>query len=622
MTTATSKQRWVRILKVSAILAAALGGYLCSFLVAAEAFPHPAESDFYPMAGAPADPVVEARWNYYRNYAQATALLKKMAAAHPDLCRLESLGRSHGGREMWLLRITNFGTLGEQPDLVRPAFWIDGGIHANELQAVDVVLYTAWFLTEMHQRNPAIDRLLEERVFYLLPMMSPDSRDAHMFQPNSTHSPRSGQIPVDDDRDGLVDEDGPDDLDGDGHITQMRRRDPNGRYKPHPEFPALLVRCEPEEAGMYELLGEEGSDEDDDGLANEDGDGYYDPNRDWAWQWQPRYVQRGAGHYPFSIPENRLVADFVMEHANIGGAQSYHNTGGMILRGPGVKGEAWPAADLAVYQQIAKRGVEILPGYESLNTADDLYEVFGGEHDWFFAMQGVFAFTNELNTPFNMFRKKAPQRFRGSDEQRFKFNEWLLFGDGFVDWHEVNHPIFGKIEVGGMKKNWGRQPPSFLLEEECHRNMAFTLYHADQGPLVEIDAVEVLPLADGLTQITATLVNRRLTPTRSAFDVRHNLTPRDVVRLDAAELEVHVALSAIDSFFRNAKEHTTRPAEVRLTSLRSRSPAYVRWIVSGGGEATVSVQSVKGGTAAKKIDVPRTGAPADAPASGEADRDP
>ena len=77
----------------------------------------------------------------------------------------------------------------------------------------------------------------------------------------------------------------------------------------------------------------------------------------------------------------------------------------------------------------------------------------------------------------------------------------------------MEHPQYGKIEVGGPKKNWGRQPPSFLLEEECHRNMAFTLYHADQMPDVEVDSVEVKPYDDNLQQVVATIVNRKLTPT-------------------------------------------------------------------------------------------------------------
>jgi len=54
----------------------------------------------------------------------------------------------------------------------------------------------------------------------------------------------------------------------------------------------------------------------------------------------------------------------------------------------------------------------------------------------------------------------------------------VLLGDGFVPWQEYDHPTYGKIEIGGRKKEWGRIPPSFLLEEELHRNMAFALYHA------------------------------------------------------------------------------------------------------------------------------------------------
>jgi hypothetical protein len=114
--------------------------------------------------------------------------------------------------------------------------WIDGGIHANEIQASEVVLYTAWFLCEMRGESETVKRLLNERVFFLMPMMSPDSRDAHFYQPNSTNSPRSGQRPVDDDQDGRVDEDGPDDLDGDGkedrreHVSE--RQPPSGEYEP------------------------------------------------------------------------------------------------------------------------------------------------------------------------------------------------------------------------------------------------------------------------------------------------------------------------------------------------------------------------------------------------------
>ncbi len=55
----------------------------------------------------------------------------------------------------------------------------------------------------------------------------------------------------------------------------------------------------------------EGIDNDGDGKVNEDGTGYYDPNRDWGWKWQPNYIQNGAYKYPFSLPENRNIRNFV-----------------------------------------------------------------------------------------------------------------------------------------------------------------------------------------------------------------------------------------------------------------------------------------------------------------------
>jgi hypothetical protein len=351
-------------------------------------------------------------------------------------------------------------------------------------------------------------------------------------------------------------------------------------------------------------LGQEGYDNDGDGRVNEDGDGFYDPNRDWAWQWQPDYIQGGAHRYPFSIEENRIVADFVMAHPNIAGAQSYHNTGGMILRGPGVRGESWPRQDIVAFDRIGQRGAEMLPGYRYINTAEDLYQVYGGETDWFYAMRGVIAFTNELNTPFNFFRTAAERgTFAGGEDLR-KFDEYLLLGDGFAPWKEVDHPQYGKIEVGGVKKNWGRQPPSFMLEEECHRNMAFTLFHADQMPQVKIDRIDVERLAGGLLQVTATIVNRKAIPTHTAFDVSRKITPPDVITIAGDNVGVVAALTSDRVVFEPATAQKRNPGEVRLDTVPSMDAMYVRWLVQGSGEIRVRVSSPKGGVAERTIELP------------------
>jgi hypothetical protein len=438
-----------------------------------------------------------------------------------------------------------------------------------------------------------------------MPMMSPDSRDAHFYEPNTTHSPRSGQRPVDDDKDGLVDEDGPDDLDGDGSITLMRVRDKNGRYKAHADYPNLLVPAKDGEKGEYSLLGSEGKDNDGDGRVNEDSDGFYDPNRDWGWNWQPDYIQGGAHRYPYSIMENRYVADFIATRPNIAGAQSYHNAGGMILRGPGAKEDSFERSDLQIYDVMGKRAEQMLPGYRYMNIANDLYEVWGGEVDWLHQSRGVWTFTNELFTPFNYFRTPGHEGFFGSNEVQHMFDKYLLLGDGFSAWKEVDHPQYGKVEVGGMRKNWVRQPPSFLLEEECHRNMAFTLYHADQLPLVSIQSATTKELEGGLIEVTAIIENPKLVPTHSAADVQRKITPPDIVVLTGKNLgKVILAMKSNEPFFRQPQEQKRTPEKVKLDSIGSYGVTYVRWLIEKtDGELEVSVTSVKGGRAAKRFEI-------------------
>jgi hypothetical protein len=309
-------------------------------------------------------------------------------------------------------------------------------------------------------------------------------------------------------------------------------------------------------------------------------------------------VQSGAYRYPFSILENRMVADFIMAHRNIAGAQSYHNAGGMILRGPGVKDDHYEPADVALFDVLGKRGEQMLPGYRYIIAGADLYECYGAELDWFYMMQGIFGFTNELFPAFNFNRQK--NEGGGHETVLRQFDRDLLLGDGFVPWHEVRHPIYGKIEVGGLKKNWVRQPPSFLLEEECHRNMAFTLYHADQMPLVRVQSIDVKPLDGGLQQVTAVISNERMLPTHAAVDVLHQITPPDLVTITGSQIKVIVGLTAPDQFFEEATEQKHRPSTLRLKTIPSMGAMYVRWIVSGPGPYTVRVQSYKGGTDERK----------------------
>ncbi|EMY82598.1 metallocarboxypeptidase, peptidase M14 like superfamily protein [Psychroflexus gondwanensis ACAM 44] len=550
-----------------------------------------AQEKFFRAIGTPHEPKVEASWNRYNTYDGVVDIMKKIAKAYPKLARLESIGKSYEDRSIYMLTISDFNT--GNPD-EKPAMYIDGNIHSNEIQGAEFSLYTAWYLTEMFNDLEFINQLLKDKTFYIVPTINPDARDNYMKEPNTPHSPRSGMLVLDNDGDGEAGEDGFDDLNGDNHITYMIRKSPTGRFIKDPQDERRLIRVAAEEQGVYEMLGFEGIDKDGDGEVNEDGIGYYDPNRDWGWKWQPDYVQRGAYKYPFSLPENRAVADFVMKHPNIAGAQSYHNYGGMILRGPGAEEDVdtYNKEDVRIYDAIAKKGEEMIPGYRYLTVYKDLYSVFGGELDWFYGGRGIYTYTNELMVSYLYFHKNEG---RANQEEELKVDKYLTFGDAFVDWKEYSHPQYGSIEVGGFKKNFGRAHPGFLLEQDAHRNMAFTIYHAYQTPKLSITDVKEKNLGNGLKEVTATLYNERLMPTHSGQDLKFKIERPDLVSITNANVVAGMIVE--DDDFNKVKEQVHSPETIKVPNIPGMETVKVRWIISGGRNYKINVDSAKGGKA-------------------------
>ncbi len=378
---------------------------------------------FYKAAGSPANPRVQASWNKYYTNQGIADLCSRLAKTYPDLVTLEIIGKSYQGRDIQLLTVSDKKV--KDPSR-KPGFWIDGNIHSIELQGTEMALYIAWYLCEMYDENDFIRKLLADRTFYIAPTINPDGRE---YFTSATVPPRSGLAPRDNDRDGLVDEDGPDDLNGDKEISMMRIKSPRGNMKVDPADPRKMIKVAPDKKGDYELLGMEGFDNDGDGLVNEDGPGGYDGNRDWGFNWETNYVQSGADKYPFTFPENQAVRDFVKNHPNISASQSFHNSGGMILRGPSIQGggsEAYSKQDDEVINAIGKTGEKIIAGYKLVTIWKDMYTVWGGELDWMHG-NGCFVYSNELWTPYLMFHDTV-------NTDQYEFDRLLLFDDAFIPW--------------------------------------------------------------------------------------------------------------------------------------------------------------------------------------------
>ena len=546
----------------------------------------------FQAVGTPVNPKVQISWNRYYTAEGLESLAKKLAEAHPGLIKLKSIGKSYEGRDLWCIAVTDYNT-GEEME--KPGFYIDGNIHSNEIQGAEFGMYTAWYLAESFGNNDFITELLKERVFYIIPTINPDARNAYMKGDNTANTPRSGMMPIDDDRDGLYDEDGFDDLNGDGEITLMRRKTDYGQLRPNPTNPNRMDRVPADELGEYEYLGSEGIDNDGDGRINEDRvGGYYDPNRNWGWGWEPEYIQGGAHKYPFSVPENKAVMEFVMAHPNIAGAQSYHNSGGMILRGPGTEDDqgSYNRTDTRVYDALGNLGAKLLPGYRYIVIHKDLYSAYGGELDWFHGGRGIFTFSNELFTSFMLFSKNRPDA-----DERDIFSRRLLFEDDFIPWEEYDHPTYGKIEIGGTRKNTGRANPGFLLETDAHRNMAFTIYHAYQMPKLVIEEVDEKTLGNGYSEVTVTVGNRRVIPTHSSHDINKKITRPDYIRIEGAD--VIAGMRVLNKDFNQTEEQKYTPEQIEVRNIPGMSTVTVRWIIRSGSNFSIVVDSEKGGVVRK-----------------------
>jgi len=564
---------------------------------------------FYKAAGSPANPKVQVSWNKYNTNQGIADICNRLARAYPDLVSVESIGKSVQGRDIWLLTVSDKKTM--DPGL-KPGYWIDGNIHSIEIQGTEMALYTAWYLCEMYNENDFIKKLLGEKTFYIAPTINPDGRE---YFTSMTIPPRSGLAPRDNDRDGLIDEDGADDMNGDKQLSQIRRKNPNGQFIADPKDPRRMIRVEPGQKGEYEILGSEGIDNDGDGQINEDGPGSYDGNRDWGFNWEPNYIQSGADKYPFTFPEHQAMRDFVVKHRNIAGSQSFHNSGGMILRGPSIQSgyaEVFTRADETVINEIGKTGEKIIPGYKLLTIWRDLYTVWGGELDWMYGAMGCFVYSNELWTPYLMFNDST-------NSDQYEFDRLLLFGDAFIPWQKINHPLYGEVEIGGFTKNFGRTHPGFLLEADAHRNAAFCIYNAYQLPKLEVRDIRVKNLSGGLKEVSATIENTRMIPTHSGNNLRYKIDPPDYVYIEGGSVIAGMIVENAD--LNITREQKKNPQRLEIPNIpgylgsgttggfgggfmgggsfggSSSNRVNVKWIVKGGSKYTIRVESVKGGRA-------------------------
>ncbi|MCL6535892.1 MAG: carboxypeptidase [Armatimonadetes bacterium] len=487
----------------------------------------------------------QVRFDAYYRYDELTRILHAFAEEYPQLVRIESIGKSYEGRDIWLLTLTNFAT---GPAEEKPALWVDGNIHASEVSPSSACLYLIHRLTREYGSHEKITRCLDTRAFYVCPRVNPDGAEWALADKPKIIRSSTRPYPYEEDPiGGLVTED----IDGDGRMLMMRIPDPNGNWKKHPDEPRLMIRRDPDEVGgeYYRILPEGRFDEPFDPaiLTIQPKKEGLDLNRNFPSNWRQEHEQSGAGPYPTSEPEVRAIVDFIAKHPNITGGVTFHTWSGVLLRPYSHQpDDAFPAEDLWTYQKIGAKGTEIT-GYPNISVYHDFkYHpkeyISGVFDDWMYDHMGVFAWTVEI---------WSPQRQAGITDLKFidwyrehpveddlkllKWSDEVLGGRGYVDWYPFEHPQLGKVELGGwdMLYAWRNPPPEFL-EKEVALFPDWLVWRLLIAPKLAVYEATVEPLGDALYKVRLVVQNTGWLPTY----ITKKALEKKLVRGVIAEIEL------------------------------------------------------------------------------------
>ena len=552
--------------------------------------------------------------------------LRRWVERHPDIVELYEVGRSLEGRPIMQVTLTNEAT-GAATD--KPAAYFEGGRHSGEITSSESVLWLIQHIVEGYGRDERITELLDTKAVYLRPQNNPDGSNLYL---HTAQANRSSVRPVDNDGDGLLDEDPDEDLDGDGVTYQMRykpadsteadmvldERDPQGR---------LMREAEDGEQGIWRVVGE-GIDSDGDGRYNEDGVGGLDLHRNYPENWRPMpgmdrtgrgYTQNGAGDFPLSEPETRHTVLFVLQNPNISVVNSMDTRVPMHLRPPSTSKseERMYPEDLDYYLYFDSVGLS----FTNYPWAGDVYwtyanrnreegeergsPLFGHGPDFGYFYYGSIWYGDELWNG-GIFADE------NDDGERDQMDALIWMdrdrgGVGFKAWEPFRHPELGEVEIGGFHpKFFSQNGPPEVLEHWASRQALFNLEMAFHLPELQIE------------DVTARRTDSAGDSATYEVAVRYRNTGRLPTALQQAQLVKIVREDRVELEFDSGLTRGDEPSVEIVEPSRGGGAVENGWIAPGetktatfrvrtrgvpGARGTVRLSSTRGGIASREFTI-------------------
>ncbi len=545
----------------------------------------------------------------YQSHEQRSSRLRTLASANGSLASVKSIGKSRGQRDIWLL------TLSKGDAAKKPALLIVAGLEGAHLAGTETAIQMAEKMLANAGKD-SIAKLLETKAIYIIPSANPDAQEQWAAKPRYARSENG--LDYDNDRDGRLNEDPFEDLNGDGLITMVRVEDPTGTFIVSKDDPRVLVKADPAkgESGKYILI-TEGTDNDKDGKFNEDGAGGVHIDKNFTFDY-PIFVD-GSGDYAASEPEVRAISDFLYGSPNIFAVLTFGPNNNLseapkfdqskvarrIVTGPTQK-------DASAMEQVSKL-------YNSLGLKDApaMPQTKGNFSQTAYFHAGRFSFTTpgwwapKVEAAKDTTKKAdagagaattapagggrmggggAGAAAAGADNDDVRFLKWAdreKLTDVFVEWKEIKHPDFPdkKAEVGGIAPYAKLNPPVNYLNETAEKHLKFIAGLGMQMPDVQIVNVRTESLGNGLNRITLQVVNKGLLPTYADMGDRVRWVKKVKTEL----------------FLGNGQSIVSGRKIILRNALAAGEAEEYTWLISGTGKLTIQAGCPTAGVASTEV---------------------
>ncbi|MBN1924714.1 MAG: hypothetical protein JW798_02655 [Prolixibacteraceae bacterium] len=455
----------------------------------------------------------------------------------------------------------------------KPAIFIAANMEGTNLISTLGALWFANYVSNMTDTIHDVN-------WYILPCGNPDAYQRYFDTPKWESKTNGTQ--VNNDNDEQTDEDGSEDLNNDGMITQMLVKHPLGEYIKDTTDSRLIRKAKTNkgEKGIYKIYSE-GIDNDGDGEYNEDPPGGVIVNHNFNYMYEPFIPEHGK--WNGSEPEAFSLMKFFSEHPEIALVVVLDETDNLLFppetdtkksKGQKIKVPGYYAERLGVdakktytpeelkeeidrnaddkeygnriyltllnskppeeiqsedvlfYKQASEEYKEYL---KKINLPAD-YEKLPGWQNGSFEEFAYFEYglpVFSINPcPLTIFKPSEKDSVKKKEEEKTYEEKRLAYADSmgldaFAGWQKIQHPDFEEVEIGGLKPFFMLCLPADSLEKRFKLQLPFISKLAQKLPSFSTD-YKLEKIGGGLVKLDIFITNNGELPYPTFMGSRNN----------------------------------------------------------------------------------------------------